>query len=151
MHSGSGEVFNPDAADPAAVPNCPKKALDRRLNQDSVKVTVDTGLSATDYKLNCVGLNDAASTNVKRIGMVKLINNQRTITCTIDLPATRTDFQKPIDISVDFSYDQTVDKEVLVKHLIDSAPAAAPPSRCGNGVCDVPLGETTASCPVDCP
>ena len=120
MHSGTGSAF-----DPTTPADCPKDPTNRRTKEDQVVVTVDTGLpprvapAATNYKLSCVGLADVAgATTAKQSGKVKLIGDKRTITCTLDLDPARNDFKKPIDISVDFNYDQTADKEVLVKHLI---------------------------------
>lgn len=117
VHSNAGRVF-----DPATAANCPKDPTARRANEDKVVVTIDTGLSpigAGGYDLNCVGMTDfAGAATAKQSGNFKMVNSKRTMTCTLDLPAARTDFKKPIDITVDFNYGQTADKEVLVKHLI---------------------------------
>ncbi len=120
MHSGTGNVF-----DSTTAASCPKDPTNRRTKEDQVIVTVDTGLLAraagatTNYKLNCVGLADVTgAATAKQSGKVKLISGKRTITCTLDLDSARNDFKKPIDISVDFNYDQTADKEVLVKHIV---------------------------------
>ena len=113
-HSGSGKVFDPI---PAA--NCPRDSAGRRATEDQAIVNVDTGLAIASYQLKCVGLSDVAgATTAKQSGNVKLINGKRTITCTLDMPTTRTDFIKPVDITVEFNYAQNVDKEILVKHIL---------------------------------
>ena len=113
MHSNAGKVFDPTPD------GCPKDPTNIRANEDKVNVTVDTGLSRKDYDLSCVGMTKVAgSKTTNQTGNFKLINGKRTMTCTLDLPATRTDFKKPIDITVYFNYGQTADKEVLVKHLV---------------------------------
>ena len=147
-HVGSGNIF-----DPATAADCPKDSANRRAKEDQVMVSVDTGLSPTTagggyYQLRCVGLSDVSgAATTKQIGKVKLLSNKRTITCTLDLPAVRNDFVKPLDITVDFNYLTKTDKEVLVKHILGSTAAA----RCGDGYCDSSLGETTANCVQDCP
>ncbi len=101
--------------------SCPKDSASRRSNEDMVVIIVDTGLAsgANNYKLSCVGgFTDVTGATAKQSGSVKLINGKRTITCTLDLPASRTDFIKPVDITVDFNYAQSADKEVLVKHIL---------------------------------
>ena len=113
-HSGSGKVF-----DPVPAANCPRDSAGRRATEDQAIVNVDTGLAIASYQLKCVGLSDVAgATTAKQSGNVKLINGKRTITCTLDMPTTRTDFIKPVDITVEFNYAQNVDKEILVKHIL---------------------------------
>ena len=114
VHSGQGYVF-----DPAVAADCPKDPTVKRMKQDNVNIGVKTGIG-TAGQLKCVGLSDqtvAGQTN----GTVKLINGKRSITCTQELPpqAQRTDFKKPVDITIDFNYLASKDKEVLVKHLIN--------------------------------
>ena len=107
-HSGSGDVF-----DPTVDANCPKDATNKRNNEDKVKVTVKTAL--TDDKLDCVGLTDTATDSS---GIIKLVNGKRTITCTQELDSGRPDFRKTVDITLDFNYLDSADREVLVKHVI---------------------------------
>jgi hypothetical protein len=108
VHSGSGDVF-----DPTVDANCPKDATNKRNNEDKVKVTVKTAL--TDDKLDCVGLTDTATDSS---GIIKLVNGKRTITCTQELDSGRPDFRKTVDITLDFNYLDSADREVLVKHVI---------------------------------
>jgi len=106
-HSGSGNVF-----DLSTFADCPKDSTQRRLKEDFVNVVVNTGLGIPQCGLliNCGG-NTAC-------GNVKLVNGKRTITCTQNLAASRTDFIKNIDITLKFNYLDNVDKEVLVKHIV---------------------------------
>jgi len=113
---------------------CPKDATTRRSVEDKITVNVDTELNAAvaddpstngideskpGYTLKCVGLSDVSrATTAKQSGTLKLINGKRTLTCTLDLPVSRSDFVKPMDINVDFNYEQTADTEVLVKRLL---------------------------------
>ena len=124
-HSGSGNVF-----DPIITANCPRDSTGRRAAEDKVIINVSTGLAipvaavppavaAPGYQLKCVGLDDVAgAATAKQSGKIKLINGKRTMTCTLDMPAARTDFIKPVDITIEFNYAQNADKEVLVKHIL---------------------------------
>ncbi len=105
VQSGSGDVFIYDGTSA----DCPKDPSRRRMAENKVKVRVDTGLS----NLKCVGLSG-------NIGSVTLVNGRRTITCTQDLPSSRSDYKKNVDITIDFNYLDSVDKGVLVKHLLSS-------------------------------
>ena len=112
VHSGSGTIF-----DPTTVADCPKTPRDRRTKEDKVQITMDSGL--TTDTLNCVGLSDVTgAATAKQSGIVKLVNGRRTVTCTQDLGAGRTDFKKSVDINLTFNYLSSADKEILVKHLI---------------------------------
>jgi hypothetical protein len=110
-HTGSGDVF-----DPTITAECPKTPRDRRTKEDVINITVDTGL--TTATLNCVGLGDVAGATAKQRGPVKLVNGRRTVTCTQGLDAGRTDFKKSVDVTLDFNYLSSADKEILVKHVI---------------------------------
>jgi len=118
-HSGSGKVF-----DPTTMANCPRDSAGRRAAEDKVIINISTGLATptatvAGYQLKCVGLDDVAgAATAKQSGNVKLINGKRTMTCTLDMPAARTDFIKPVDIIIEFNYAQNADKEVLVKHIL---------------------------------
>ena len=105
-HSGSGTVF-----DSTADADCPKDSTSRRTKENNVKVTVNTGIDGT---LNCVGLSSGNT------GFVKLINGKRTITCTQTLGANRGEYKKSINMNLEFNYLGSVDKTVLVKHLLGS-------------------------------
>lgn len=120
VHNGQGDVFKVDESTPH--PDCPKDPSTRRRSENKVNVTVDTGLTATAAnKLKCVGLTTGDSGAGLSIasGAVILVEGKRTITCTQGLETPRSDFKKNLDINLTFNYLDSVDKEVLVKHLVD--------------------------------
>jgi|TARA_Y100000310_G_scaffold343863_1_gene453550 hypothetical protein len=108
-HTGSGDVFKEgDSTSPPA--DCPKDSRARREKENKVFVSVDTGLSS----LRCIGFGESAS------GYVTLVNGKRTVTCHQELDSGRNDFETNVDITLDFNYRDNVEREVLVKHLLDS-------------------------------
>lgn len=120
VHNGQGDVFKVDESTPH--PDCPKDPSTRRRSENKVNVTVDTGLTTTAAnKLKCVGLTTGDSGAGLSIasGAVILVEGKRTITCTQGLETPRSDFKKNLDINLTFNYLDSVDKEVLVKHLVD--------------------------------
>ena len=106
--TGQGFVFKAGAAD-APDAHCPKDASERRAKEDRVLVTVNTGLPG----IRCSGL-DGGST-----GHITMVNGKRTVTCTQDVDAGRNDFEKPIEIALEYNYNDMVEKALLVKHLIE--------------------------------
>jgi len=109
-HTGSGSVLKEgDSSSPPA--DCPKDSKDRRVKENRVLVTVDTGLS----NLRCVGLSGTTS------GFITLVNGKRTVTCTQELDPGRNDFETNVDITVDFNYQDFAERKVLVKHLLDES------------------------------
>jgi len=123
-HSGSGFIFK-QKLDTNGVtvlaPECPKTTTLRRESEDFVTVKVDTGLK--DDGLKCSGLDPiltgAGDDTASASNAIKLIDGKRTITCTQELDDPRTDLIKTVDITLDFSYFDNVDKEVLVKKSIN--------------------------------
>jgi hypothetical protein len=101
--------------------DCPKDASVRRSKEDKVRVTVDTGIkdndedTAPDIELICVGLGKNKGGIVS--GLANLVNGKRTVTCTQTFSTTRPDFIQPMDITLDFNYLDSIDKNILVKHL----------------------------------
>jgi len=96
--------------------SCPRLLSKRRSKENKVAVTVDTGL--TPNTLKCSGLVPTIGANTaSSSGTVLLVNGKRTITCTQDLDATRGDFERNIDITLDFNYLDSVERKILVKHL----------------------------------
>lgn len=119
VHNGQGKVFKVDASTPH--PDCPKDPTTRRKSENRVNVTVNTGLTTTiPNKLNCVGLTTGSSGAGLSIasGALILVDGKRTITCTQGLETPRSDFKKNVKINLTFNYLDSVDKEVLVKHLV---------------------------------
>ena len=111
-HEGNGKLFTPSSPI-----DCPKEPDSARNKEDFIGIKVDTGLS-DGYNLNCAGLSPTSSSGTAA-GTLKLTDKQRTVTCTLDLPKSRTDFRKPINIEIGFDYEESADKEILVKHLTD--------------------------------
>lgn len=107
VHRGNGIIFKSGSAD-APDADCPKGASERRSKEDRVKATVDTGISG----LRCTGLDGGTT------GHVTLVSGKRSVTCTQDLDPGRNDFEKPIEIRLDYNYNDDKETKVLVKHLI---------------------------------
>jgi hypothetical protein len=101
--------------------DCPKDASVRRSKEDKVRVTVNTGIedddtsAAPNIELICVGLGKNKGGIVS--GLANLVNGKRTVTCTQTFSTTRPDFIQPMDITLDFNYLDSIDKNILVKHL----------------------------------
>ncbi|MCK4860235.1 MAG: hypothetical protein KAS87_06740, partial [Candidatus Omnitrophica bacterium] len=112
-HSGAGDVFEPGTDVTNSAVYCPKSSSDRRIKEDKVEIKVDTGINKP---LKCVGL--PLPGNGVSSGMIKLVNGKRTVTCTQTLPLERTDYTKSVDITLDFNYLDSTDREILVKHVI---------------------------------
>ncbi|MBI2207907.1 hypothetical protein HYU50_00260 [Candidatus Woesearchaeota archaeon] len=108
-HSGTGSVFKEgDSTSPPA--DCPRDPREVREKENKVLVNVNTGLP----NLRCVGLTGETS------GFVTLVNGKRTVTCTQDLDPGRNDFETNVEITLDYNYQDSVQQNVLVKHLVGS-------------------------------
>ncbi|MBI2135027.1 hypothetical protein HYU09_03475 [Candidatus Woesearchaeota archaeon] len=108
-HSAAGNVFKEgDSSSPAA--SCPRDPRESREKENKVLVTVDTGLP----NLRCVGLSGSTT------GYITLVNGKRTVTCTQELDPGRNDFETNVEITLDFNYQDSVQQDVLVKHLAGS-------------------------------
>lgn len=106
VHRGGGYVFEYSSSNPAAT--CPTDTSTRRSKEDRVSITVDPGLGS----ITCSGLDGNS-------GFVKLSNGMRSIFCTLTLSSDRSDFEKELEITLDYNYEDDRDTVVLVKHLID--------------------------------
>lgn len=106
VHRGNGAIYKAGSAD-APDASCPKGSSERRSKENRVKVTVNTGLSG----LRCSGFEGGST------GHVILVSGKRSITCTQDLDPGRNDFEKPIDIILDYNYNDDKETKILVKHL----------------------------------
>lgn len=107
VHSNNGNILKyGDSSSPAA--DCPKDSSERRSKENRVKVLVDTGLN----NLRCSGLDGSDSE-----GFIALIGGKRTINCIQELPSGRSDYEKDIEITVEYNYEDYKDKKILVKHL----------------------------------
>lgn len=79
-----------------------------RANENKVFVTVDTGMDG----LVCTGLDGGATS-----GYVTLYSGERIITCTQEAE-TGTDFEKPVNIKLEYDYKESISTQVLVKHSV---------------------------------
>ena len=113
VHSEFGNIFEPKT--PTATVGCPKDSSTRRLEEDKVKITIKTGIAET---LKCSGIGSTIGGTLAD-KEIKLVNGKRTMTCTQDLPVSsdRNDYEKSIDITVDFNYLDKIDRTVLAKHI----------------------------------
>ena len=114
-HSGTGNIFQQELA----ATGCPKDASSKRTRENRVKVTVNTGISGT---LTCVGIGTGTGSVSSN---VVLSDGKRTITCTQDVPAS--DFERNVDIKLEFNYHDSIDKEVLAKKLGTTTTVSPPP------------------------
>jgi hypothetical protein len=108
-HKGSGTVYKFGSNNAGICTRDEPSA--RRDNEDKVFVTVIIP-----------GLNIQPACNFEQgrgpNGYVRLIGGTRTVTCILDMPrAGRTDFETNIEAYLDFNYDQSIEKQVLVKHF----------------------------------
>src|SRR3989344_4394702 len=108
-HSGTGNVFKEgDSTSPAA--DCPRDPRESREKENKVLVRVNSNLP----NLRCVGLSGTTS------GFITLVNGKRTVTCTQDLDPGRNDFETNVEITLDYNFQDSVQQDVLVKHLVGS-------------------------------
>ena len=143
VHSGQGNIFKPTNFT-GNVENCPKELMSRRTAEDNINVIVKTGLA--DSKLNCIGLTPSAT---EANGNVRLVDGKRTITCTQDLSQSPGEYKKSVDITLNFNYLDSAQKEILVKHLLGTdSGGGVPPVGGGEG--NTPNVETlSATDPAD--
>lgn len=107
-HSNNGYIF--EFGKNGNVADCPRDPRQRRSTENRVRVTVDTGMP----NLNCPGMSDSSGSQ----GYVLLTSGKRSITCYQDLPASRSDYEKDILITLEYNYEEFKDKKLLVKHLV---------------------------------
>ncbi|MBI2652175.1 hypothetical protein HYX00_01810 [Candidatus Woesearchaeota archaeon] len=99
---------------------CPRIPSQRRPVENKVKVEVKHVPPSDPIITNikCGGL-DLVGTERSAIGVVTLINNKRTLTCTAELAQTRTELEKNLEITLSYNVLDNNEKKVLVKHLAD--------------------------------
>jgi hypothetical protein len=83
---------------------------DTYSSRDKVNILVETGISGD---LNCMGLSGGNQ------GTVILYDNVREITCTQSLPSDRGNYEKQIDITLEYDYEDYVDMTLKVKHALE--------------------------------
>lgn len=129
VHSGNGNIYQVGNKVNTAIPDCPRDDLtNRRVKLDKVRVKVDLGdLNAVasgtaDTGLDCNMEGEVAEQNTNaRVGDVRLIGGRRTVTCTLGVNGRHSsDFEKIVNIYLDFNYDDNKETKVLVKHLLTS-------------------------------
>jgi hypothetical protein len=94
---------------------CPRDARVRRERESNVQVEItEIPVDPVVQNIQCGGLDGGT------IGVVKLVNNRRTITCTADLVQDRLDLEKTMGIILKYNVLDNRETKVLVKHLADS-------------------------------
>ena len=118
--SGSVDIFKdktditPSSSFDSACPRDPRK---RREVESKIKVEV-RHIPASDpliTSIKCGGLESGDT------GIVTLVNNKRTITCTADLDPNRNDAEKVIEVELNYNVLDRKETKVLVKHLADTS------------------------------
>ena len=95
---------------------CPRDARDRRLVESNVWVEItEIPVDPIFTTLKCGGLDGGGYS-----GIVKLVSNKRTITCTADLTPDRSDLEKVVGINLEYNVLDNKETSVLVKHLAES-------------------------------
>ncbi|MFC1768174.1 hypothetical protein ACFLZX_00280 [Nanoarchaeota archaeon] len=98
--TGSGEIFKLGV-------DCDDSL---RSNENKVHVSVNSGITG----LACSGLRDGDDTS----GYITLHSGSRTVRCTQQL-TDRTDYEKVLEITLGYDYNEFIDADLLVKHTGD--------------------------------
>ncbi|MBI4919474.1 hypothetical protein HY837_06070, partial [archaeon] len=98
VHIGDGNLFEKGSI------------CEGERKENKVYVKVDTGIPG----LRCTGLNDLSGTSAG--GTVTLYDDKKTISCTQTLEDLG-DYEKPVNIFVDYDYSNTAKAEINVKHV----------------------------------
>src|SRR3989338_6914972 len=117
VHTGNADVFwSRDERTPASGFDsaCPRAAKARREIENNVGVEI-TEIPADPIfsNLKCGGFDN------NNAGVVRMINNKRTIVCTVDLVQDRLDLEKTVGIQLKYNILDNEEMEVLVKHLAE--------------------------------
>ena len=114
--SGNVDIFEdesgstPESGFDAA---CPKNPRERRQVENNVFVEVNH-IPPSDpiiTNIRCGGLDSS------NLGVVRLVNSRRTITCTADLSSDRLDLEKVIEVKLDYNVLDNRETDVIIKHL----------------------------------
>jgi len=105
-HLGSGAIYKEGT-------KCGGNSV--RENEDKVKVIVETGIgNAGDLK--CLGLRDESSEAGKFSGHTTIYDNdRRSVTCVQKIDKLE-DYEKPIEITLEYDYKEHIETTLLVKH-----------------------------------
>lgn len=99
-HQGTGEVYEMST-------DCE----DSIQTENKVYVVVDTGISG----LVCTGFTGGETNS----GYVTLYEGKRSITCTQDVSGVSGDYEKIVEITTDYDYEQSIATQVVVKHAAE--------------------------------
>lgn len=111
-HRGSGTVYSRHDTFGTRAGICPRYDVSEKLRfEDKVYVFVDPRAKLGYDSLEC-GLENRGNH-----GNIRLIGGKNTVTCEMRYERTFTDFESVFDIDVLFNYDQSIKREVLVKHV----------------------------------
>ena len=114
--SGNSDIFwNRDENKPTTFDNgCPRDPRTRRERENSVGIEItEIPVDPVFSDLSCGGLDGRSK------GVVKLVSNRRTITCTVSLVQDRLDLEKTMGINVFYNVLDKKETKVLVKHLAE--------------------------------
>ena len=120
--SGSGEIYAPERT---GNPTCPSEYNKR----NRVHVTVNTGDTALNNNLNCIGLiRDNAGS--KRSGELVLTGGKSTFSCIQKIPdSARADAVKGIQVDLLYQVKESIQTRIFVKsQLRDSYQVGGPPT-----------------------
>jgi len=114
--SGNSDIFwNRDENKPTTFDNgCPRDPRTRRERENSVGIEItEIPVDPVFSDLSCGGLDGRSK------GVVKLVSNRRTVTCTVSLVQDRLDLEKTMGINVFYNVLDKKETKVLVKHLAE--------------------------------
>lgn len=115
--SGNVDIFwSKDGKTPTSFDTgCPKAPRERREVENNVGVEITEIPSDPIFtNLKCGGLDSGS------VGVVKLVNGKRTITCTVELVQDRLDLEKVMGLNLKYNVLDTREARVLVKHLAET-------------------------------
>ncbi|MCK5107357.1 MAG: hypothetical protein KAQ83_01400 [Nanoarchaeota archaeon] len=99
-HQGTGEVYEMTTM-----------CEGERATEDKVYVNVNTGIPG----LECTGFTGGETNS----GYITLYEGKRSITCTQDVSGVSGDYEKIVEITTDYDYEQSITTQVTVKHAAE--------------------------------
>ncbi|MBI2101536.1 hypothetical protein HYT53_02895 [Candidatus Woesearchaeota archaeon] len=116
--NGNVDIFwsrdkrTPSSGFDAACPRDPRmrREIENNVGVELLEIPVDPVVT----NLKCGGLDNSFE------GVVKLVGNKRTVTCTADLVSDRLDLEKTMGILLTYNILDSKEKKVLIKHLADA-------------------------------
>ena len=116
--SGNPDIFwskdkrKPSSGFDAACPRDPRARREVENNVGVELLEIPQDPIVTDLK--CGGLDNSFE------GVVKMVNNRRTITCTATLVSDRLDLEKTMGIRITYNVLDNKETKVLIKHLAEA-------------------------------